>query len=41
MKEGKSAISGQFLHLVPVPKQGGTGTTYAEANGTGTKTKWY
>ena len=34
MKEGKSAISRQFSRLVPVPEQGGTGTTDAE-------TKWY
>ena len=34
MKEGKSAISGQFPWLVPVQEQGGTGTTDAE-------TKWY
>ena len=34
MKEGKSAISGQFPRLVPVPNKGGIGTTYAEA-------KWY
>ena len=30
----KSAISRQFLHLVPIPNRGGTGTTYAEP-------KWY
>ena len=30
----KSAISGQFPRLVPVPNRGGTGTTYAEP-------KWY
>ena len=30
VKEGKSAISGQFPQLVPVLEQGGTGSTYAE-----------
>ena len=33
MKEGKSAISGQFPQLVPVPSRGGTGTNQS---GTGT-----
>ena len=38
MKEGKSAIYGQFLRLVPVLEQGGTGTMMQRPNGTGTTT---
>ena len=37
-KEGKSSISGQNHEVVPVPKQGGTGTTIQNPFGTGTKT---
>ena len=41
MKEGKLAISGQFPQLVPVPEQGGTGTTYTEAKWYRYHPKWY
>ena len=37
LKEGKSSISGQNHEVVPVPKQGGTGTTIQNPFGTGTK----
>ena len=37
-KEGKSSISRQNHEVVPVPKQGGTGTTIQNPFGTGTKT---
>ena len=37
-KEGKSSISGQNHEVVPVPKQGGTGTTIHNPFGTGTNT---
>ena len=37
-KEGKSYISGQNHEVVPVPKQGGTGTPIQNPFGTGTKT---
>ena len=37
-KEGKSSISRQNHEVVPVPKQGGIGTTIQNPFGTGTKT---
>ena len=37
-KEGKRNNSGQNHEVVPVPKQGGTGTTQQNPIGTGTDT---
>ena len=37
-KRGQSNIYGQNHEVVPVPKQGGTGTTIQNPFGTGTKT---
>ena len=37
-KEGKRSNSGQIPEVVPVPKQGGTGTAQHKPNGTGTDT---
>ena len=37
-KRAKSSISGQNHEVVPVPKQGGTGTTIQNPFGTGTMT---
>ena len=37
-KRAKRSISGQNHEVVPVPKQGGTGTTIPNPFGTGTKT---
>ena len=37
-KKGKRSNSGQIPEVVPVPKQGGTGTTKLKPIGTGTDT---
>ena len=37
-KEGKKSKSGQIPEVVPVPKQGGTGTAQQKPNSTGTDT---
>ena len=41
VKMTKSAISGQFPRLVPVPNRGGTGTTYPDAKWYRYHPKWY